>query len=100
MRIDDLRKRLYAIESHIGASQLPTTDGSGQRRWLSISEKDLLSIICDLMDIEVAQQLHGAADIAPDVLNNLRLWSRVELPTLEDPVLADIRGRARLVVGA
>ena len=100
MRIDNLKNRLSAIESQIGAGQLPTTDSSGKRCWLSIAEKDILAVYVDLMDIEVAQQLRGAADIAPDVLDNLRLWSRVELPTMGDPLLADIRDRARVVVGA
>lgn len=100
MKFDDLRKRLYAIESHIGARLLPTTDSSGQRRWLSIAEKDILAVYVDLLDIEAARQLGGNADIAPDVLDKLRLWSRAELPAVGDPLLADIRGQAGAVVGA
>lgn len=100
MKIEDLRKRLYAIESHIGARLLPTTDGSGQRCWISIAEKDILAVYVDLLDIEAARQLGSNADIAPDMLNNLRLWSRVELPIMENPVLNDIKDRARAVVGA
>ena len=100
MRIDDLRKRLSAVESQIGARHLPTTDSSGQRCWISIAEKDPLDIICSLMDIETARQLGYDADIAPDVLDQLQLWSRVELPIMENPVLNDIKDRARAVVGA
>ena len=100
MRIENLKNRLSAIEKSIGAKQLSTTDGGGQRCWLSIAEKDILAVYVDLLDIEAARQLGDNADIAPDVLNNLRLWSRVELPTVGDPLLADIRDRARAVVGA
>jgi hypothetical protein len=100
MRIDNLKNRLSAVESQIGARQLPTTDGSGQRCWLSIAEKDILAVYVDLLDIEAARQLGSNADIAPDVLDKLRLWSRVELPAVGDPLLADIRDRARAVVGA
>ena len=97
MRIEDLRKRFSLIKSQIGAKQLPTTNDSGQRRWLSIAEKDILAVYVDLLDIETARQLGGNADIAPDVLNNLRLWSRVEFPTVGDPLLNDIRDRAAAV---
>ena len=100
MRIENLKNRLSAIEKSIGAKQLSTTDGGGQRCWLSIAEKDILAVVVDLLDIEAARQLGSNADIAPDMLNNLRLWSRVELPIMENPVLNDIKDRARAVVGA
>ena len=100
MRIEDLRKRFSLIKSQIGAKQLPTTNDSGQRRWLSIAEKDILAVYVDLLDIETARQLGGNADIAPDVLDKLRLWSQVDLLAVGDPLLADIRDRARAVVGA
>lgn len=93
MRIENLKNRLSAIEKSIGAKQLSTTDGGGQRCWLSIAEKDILAVFVDLLDIEAARQLGDNADIAPDV----RLWSRVELPTVGDPLLNDIRDRAAAV---
>ena len=97
MRIDDLRKRLSAIESQIGARQLPTTDGSGQRCWLSMGEKELLSVYVDLKDIGAGEVSGQPLQIPDEVRSKLLLWSRVELPGSADPLLIEIRDEARRI---
>lgn len=95
MKIDDLRKRLAAIKKDIGAVQIPTTKRAGERCWLSITEKDILAVYVDLLDIEAAMLVCGNTTVSLDVEGKLDLWSRAELPANTDPLFHDIQDRAR-----
>lgn len=100
MRIENLRARIRTLEERIGAEQIPTTDASGQRCWLSIAEKDLLDIYVALLDIHAADIKHHIApiQISDEVHNQMLLWSRAELPGGADPLLTEIRDEAARIL--
>ena len=99
MKIEDLRKRLYAIESHIGARLLPTTDGSGRRVWLKHSG---ISALREL--IHVGRQAEKAgheltrADLSPELLAKLDLWSRAELSPQSGALAVMVRSEAKKIL--
>ena len=101
MRIDDLRKRLSAIESQTAAGLTPTTDSAGRRCWLKHSG---ISALRELMHAERAAEQHGHAltreDLPPELLEELDLWSRAELPPHAGALAVMVRSEARRILPA
>jgi len=100
MRIDDLRKRLSAVESQTGARHLPTTDASGRRWWL---EHSGISALREIMHAERQAEQHGHAltreDLPPELLEELDLWSRAELSPQSGALAAMVREQAKQILG-
>ncbi len=100
MRIDDLRKRLSAIESQTAAGLTPTTDSAGRRVWLAHSG---ISALRELMHAERAAEQHGheltRADLPPELLDELDLWSRAELGPQSGALAVMVQTEAKRVLG-
>ena len=97
MRIENFKARIRDLEQQLGAQQIPTTNDSGQRCWLSMGEKELLSVYVDLKDIGAGEVSGQPLQIPDEVRSKLLLWSRVELPGSADPLLIEIRDEARRI---
>lgn len=100
MRIDDLRKRLSAIESQTAAGLTPTTDSAGRRCWLKHSG---ISALRELMHAERAAEQHGhtltRGGLPPELLEELDLWSRAELGPDAGALAVMVQSEAKRILG-
>lgn len=97
MRIDDLRKRLSAIESQTAAGLTPTTDASGRRCWLAHSG---ISALRELMHAErAAGHALTREDLSPELMGELDLWSRAELGPQSGALAVMVQSEAKRILG-
>ena len=101
MRIDGLKNRLSAIESKTTAGLTPTTDASGRRCWLKHSG---ISALREIIHAERQAKEAGheltRADLPPELLEELDLWSRAELPPHAGALAVMVRSEARRILPA
>lgn len=100
MRIDNLKNRLSAIESKTTAGLTPTTDASGRRCCLKHSG---ISALREIMHAERQAEEAGheltRADLPPELLNELDLWSRAELGPQPGALAIMVREQAKEFLG-
>lgn len=93
----NIEKRLADLESKLRSEKIPTIDSAGTKRWLPVSDKDVLDIYVSLLDIQAAATgtEPTRADIPPDLLESLGLWARAEFDKPHDELLEAIRDEAK-----
>ena len=100
MKFSNLTARITDLEAIATAGKIPTTDKDGRRCWL---EHSGIGALGDLMHFERLAEEAGheltRADLPPELLDELDLWSRAEPGPHSGALAVMVREQARKFLG-
>lgn len=100
MKFSNLTTRITDLEATATAGKIPTTDRDGQRCWL---EHSGISALYELMHFGRLAEKAGheltRADLPPELLDELGLWSRAEITDGDGALPVMVQAEAKRILG-
>lgn len=100
MKFSNLTARITDLEAIATAGKIPTTDKDGRRCWL---EHSGIGALGDLMHFERLAEEAGheltRADLPPELMDELDLWSRAEITDRDGVLAVMVQTEAKRIFG-